>query len=234
MSLIIKEYMGNNIQFEVRDREVYANATEMCKAFGKTPKDWLRTENTKEYIKELESVRQISLTDIKQGGVDQGTWIHEKLILDLARWLNVKFRVWCDEQIATLLREGQVKLDVPKGMSLDEWNRRKTLDLDRVEELQERSTRLFGKDKGVLSTTIGELNNMSAQKVNKQLESFGIIERGQDKAWYLRREYQYKELAYINGHGKITRWTNKGTKVIDVMINTRKVIDIPETVLRLF
>lgn len=113
-NLIVKEYLGNSIQFKMVDGYVYANATSMCKAFGKQPKDWLRTEQTKEYISELERSAEMpnGFIEVVQGGkaTEQGTWIHEKLVLDLARWLNVKFRVWCDEQIATLLREGKVEV----------------------------------------------------------------------------------------------------------------------------
>lgn len=112
--LIIKDYMGSNIEFKVVEGHVYANATSMCKAFGKLPKDWLKTEQTQEYISELGRKEKSpnGLVKVVQGGKanEQGTWIHEKLILDLARWLNVKFRVWCDEQIATLLREGNVSV----------------------------------------------------------------------------------------------------------------------------
>ena len=41
---------------------------------------------------------------------DQGTWIHERLVLRLASWLDVEFELWIDEQISTLLREGEVKI----------------------------------------------------------------------------------------------------------------------------
>lgn len=112
--LIVKEYLGNGIEFKIIDGVVYANATSMCKAFGKLPKDWLKTDQTQEYISELGRKEKSpnGLVKVVQGGKanEQGTWIHEKLILDLARWLNVKFRVWCDEQIATLLREGNVSI----------------------------------------------------------------------------------------------------------------------------
>lgn len=112
-NLIVKEYLGNSIEFKMVDGCVYANATSMCKAFGKQPSDWLKIKSTQEYIEELERSENLpnGLVEVVQGGIsqNQGTWIHEKLILDLARWLNVKFRVWCDEQIATLLRKGKVE-----------------------------------------------------------------------------------------------------------------------------
>ena len=43
------------------------------------------------------------LVDVVRGGLNSGTWIHEKLILKLAQWLDVDFEIWCDEQIANIL-----------------------------------------------------------------------------------------------------------------------------------
>lgn len=113
-NIITRNYLGNNIQFKMVDGHVYANATSMCKAFGKEVKNWTRLYQTQELVDELKRSSDVShdLIVIKQGGkaTEQGTWIHEKLVLDLARWLNVKFRVWCDEQIVTLLRDGKVEI----------------------------------------------------------------------------------------------------------------------------
>lgn len=113
-NIITRNYLGNNIQFKMVDGHVYANATSMCKAFGKEVKNWTRLDQTQELVDELKRSSDVShdLIVIKQGGkaTEQGTWIHEKLVLDLARWLNVKFRVWCDEQIVTLLRDGKVEI----------------------------------------------------------------------------------------------------------------------------
>jgi len=39
-----------------------------------------------------------------------GTWIHEKLILKLAHWLDTDFELWCDEKISELLRDGSTSL----------------------------------------------------------------------------------------------------------------------------
>ena len=121
--IMVKEYLGNSIQFKMVDGHIYANATSMCKAFGKQPSDWLKIKSTQEYINELQGVgtssEGVKLVDIINDGFNNGTWIHEKLVLDLARWLNVKFRVWCDEQIATLLREGKVEIKPKKTSKVD-------------------------------------------------------------------------------------------------------------------
>ena len=122
---IVKEYLGNRIEFKMVDGHVYANANQMANGFGGSQKlkDWKRSENTKRYIEALEAKGKFStpLIDTKIGGINGGeTWIHEKLVLNFARYLNVEFELWCDEQIATLLREGKVELK-PKQLSPAEF-----------------------------------------------------------------------------------------------------------------
>ena len=41
---------------------------------------------------------------------EQGSLIHEELVLELAGWLDVKFRRWCQTQITILIRDGEVSL----------------------------------------------------------------------------------------------------------------------------
>lgn len=122
--LIVKEYLGNSIEFKMVDGVVYANANKMASGFGGSKKlaDWKRSENTKRYIEALEKHMENShmlikseKTNIEYGG---GTWIHEKLILNFARYLNVEFELWCDEQIATLLREGEVSINPKQSLLL--------------------------------------------------------------------------------------------------------------------
>lgn len=92
------------------------NATEMAKPFGKTTKDWLRTQQSKDFISSLSAVRQIcptGLVQIIQGGNDknaQGTWMHEDVALEFARWLSPAFAIWCNDRIKELLLNGQTNL----------------------------------------------------------------------------------------------------------------------------
>ncbi|ASQ71491.1 DNA-binding protein [Neisseria gonorrhoeae] len=93
----------------------FLNATSIATHFGKLPKDYLKTEQTQQYISALAeslSERTKILTDenqlviVKKGNsknFTQGTWLHPKLAIHFARWLNPKFAVWCDEQIEILL-----------------------------------------------------------------------------------------------------------------------------------
>ena len=90
----------------------FLNATQIAAHFGKLPKDYLKTEQTQQYIAALAeslSERTKILTDknqlviIKKGGAEQGTWLHPKLAIHFARWLDPRFAVWCDEQIEQIL-----------------------------------------------------------------------------------------------------------------------------------
>lgn len=51
-------YKGSKISF-ANGKNVMINATEMAKSFGKTTKDWLRTNASSEFINSLSAVRQI-------------------------------------------------------------------------------------------------------------------------------------------------------------------------------
>ncbi|HFA9674863.1 TPA: KilA-N domain-containing protein [Neisseria gonorrhoeae] len=95
----------------------YLNATAIAEQYDKRVGNYLRNERTQEYITALNerlfnpetrnrAMAENQLVIIKKGGNDkksQGTWLHPKLAVDFARWLNPKFAVWCDEQIETLL-----------------------------------------------------------------------------------------------------------------------------------
>lgn len=103
------QYNGSPITFQI-GKATMVNATEMAKPFGKVTKDWLRTKQSQEFISSLSAVRQISLTElvvIQQGGNGiQGTWFHEDVALEFARWLSPQFAIWCNDRIKELMRYG--------------------------------------------------------------------------------------------------------------------------------
>lgn len=115
-AIITKDYNGYSIAFEIIDGQLMVNATEMCAAFGKRPYDWQRSTGIARYIAALEAKRENLVGEYQlvttRTGVNAGTWIHEKLILKLAQWLDVDFEVQCDEWVAELLRTGRVELAV--------------------------------------------------------------------------------------------------------------------------
>lgn len=125
------EYQGHTIRFS---EDGWINATDIAKRFGKEPHDWLVQRDSVKYlaalakalgkggflrefsiIKELDGAKYASrakmlrlakktgLVVAKPGG-QGGTWLHPKLAVAFARWLDVDFAVWCDLHIDDVLR----------------------------------------------------------------------------------------------------------------------------------
>ena len=112
-------YDNNPITFQLGEATM-VNATEMAKPFGKRPVDWLRLPTTQEFLKQLCEVRKSDITPevgkshngfvvTVKGGNDrtaQGTWLHEDMALEFARWLSPAFAIWCNDRIKELMRYG--------------------------------------------------------------------------------------------------------------------------------
>lgn len=111
MSNKVFSYENNPITFQLGEATM-VNATEMAKPFGKVPKDWLRTAPSKEFVEQLASVRHIcpsQLVVVNKGNsttFKQGTWLHEDVALEFARWLSPAFAIWCNDRIKELMRHG--------------------------------------------------------------------------------------------------------------------------------
>lgn len=107
----VQSFNFGNISVSFRD-DGYLNATAIAAHFGKQPRDYLKTEQTQQYIAALAEnlsvktkilTKENQIVSVKRGGDEQGTWLHPKLAIHFARWLDPKFAVWCDEQIEQLL-----------------------------------------------------------------------------------------------------------------------------------
>lgn len=105
-------YEGNRVSFK-KDQYVMISATEMAKAFpGKRPTDWLKSQSTKEFIAALSGVRKIVPSDLVRviNGDGGGTWMHEDVALEFARWLSPAFAIWCNDRIKELLTIGSTQM----------------------------------------------------------------------------------------------------------------------------
>lgn len=105
---IVYDYKGSKISF-ANGKNVMVNATEMAKSFDKRPVDWMQNQSTIAFLNELSKVRKSTLTDLVQvtkGGNNSGTWMHEDVALEFARWLSPAFAIWCNDRIKELLKYG--------------------------------------------------------------------------------------------------------------------------------
>ena len=123
----IQTFSFNDTPVSFRD-DGYLNATAIATYFGKQPRDYLKSEQTQQYIAALADflstkrkilVKENQIVIVKNGGNNRGTWLHPKLAVHFARWLDPKFAVWCDEQIEALLN-GKVSDGLPAKTTADD------------------------------------------------------------------------------------------------------------------
>lgn len=107
----IFQYNGSPITFLIGS-SLMVNASQMGKSFGKSPKDFLKTEQSKRFIEALSEVKKIHSSDLVRViyGNGGGTWMHEDVALEFARWLSPVFAIWCNDRIKELLTKGSTTL----------------------------------------------------------------------------------------------------------------------------
>lgn len=106
---IVYDYKGSKISF-ANGENVMVNATEMAKPFDKRPAKWLELPSTKDFLSALTAIRKsdTALIQTNSGGINGGggTWMHEDVALEFARWLSPAFAIWCNDRIKELLKYG--------------------------------------------------------------------------------------------------------------------------------
>lgn len=116
-SIIHLDYQGTPVTF---NESGWFNATIAAAHYGKRPVDWLALDSTQEYIKTLadfSNCEKSSLLKTRAGRHNGGTWLHPKLAVPFARWLDVRFAIWCDVQIEGLLKGRHPHLDWRRARS---------------------------------------------------------------------------------------------------------------------
>ncbi len=110
----VMEFHGSQVAFEEFNGKMMVNATQMAKPFGKTPKDWLRTQQAKDLV-DVVAVRQKCLTNdlqvVRQGGTNQGTFFEKNVALFFAQWLSPEFYLACNEKLEELLTKQVLHLE---------------------------------------------------------------------------------------------------------------------------
>lgn len=117
--LITLDYQGIAL---TANREAWFNATEIAEAYNKRLAKFWEREETQEYLNELCELSNIPKTGylgkpfnlknypefIKaKRGNNGGTWLHPDLMVYFARWINIRFGIWADQQIKNLLLDGK-------------------------------------------------------------------------------------------------------------------------------
>lgn len=96
MSNIVKTFDGTEVTF---NEEGWLNATKLAEKYGKQINNFKLSTETVAYCEALsKSLDSNDLISTRRGN-SGGTWLHPKLAVFFARWLNADFAVWCDMQI---------------------------------------------------------------------------------------------------------------------------------------
>ena len=100
--VVVRDYNGMSFKFR---QDGYFNMTHAAKHFGKEVKHFNRLPSTIEYIESLSKGVNISPLELVQSHAGRygGTWAHPKLAVFFARWLDVKFAVFCGMVIDDLI-----------------------------------------------------------------------------------------------------------------------------------
>lgn len=102
-------YGGTSVEFDIDHRNIMINATEMAKIFNKRIDVFLKAEGTKAFIEALKfppfggNSESLKYEEIIQTKGKSGTWMHRKLALKFAGWLDPAFEVWVYGVIERLL-----------------------------------------------------------------------------------------------------------------------------------
>lgn len=123
----IFNYHNNAVTFRTVDGALMVNATQMAKPFGKLVYDWIRLPSTRAFVSALLETHAVpfarksrkhkphtynllqnsGLSIAKRGGLDNGggTYFHEDIAIEFARWLSPAFAIWCNDRIKELFRQ---------------------------------------------------------------------------------------------------------------------------------
>lgn len=154
------------------------------------------------------------LIQVLQGGNIQGTWMHEDVAMEFARWLSPSFAIWCNDRIKELLRHGitatDAKLedmlanpDLVIGLATQLKNERAAKELlqqqvfFQAQSLEQSAPKVKYHDSVLCSVSLIATNviakelGMSAITLNKLLNQMQVIYR-QGDTWVLYSRFQNK------------------------------------------
>ena len=240
-------YKGNNITLKKENGKVYANATEMAKSFNKRTSDWLNTKQSNELITSLSAVTGIPATGlvvVNQGGINQGTWMHEDVALLFAQWLSPDFYILCNSKIKELLKQGYTTLDNINRKELarmileQEEEKERLTEQNRLQErqLKEAAPKIEYFEKALSSTgtftatQIAKEFGWGAETLNRKLKELGVQYK-QNGQWIFYAKYDGKGYTKsvtrtftrtdgTTGSQMQTVFTEKGRKFIHELLNS--------------
>ena len=228
-NVVVFDYQGSNIPFELTGNDVMINATEMAKPFGpnKRPYQWLRSKDAREYINALLTARNLRSEDLVityEGGsnyveVRGGTWMHRLVAIRYAQWLNPYFAVWVDMKIDEIINQGYAFRDA-EIQKLTEENNKLQGQLQIQEPKVNYYNNILQQNRNLYTTRdlCQELGlRISNKKFLREMINRGIGYRDSKNKFYLRSPWcnmgyraTVTEKCNDGNYRSVTRWTESG------------------------
>jgi hypothetical protein len=154
--IVHADFQGHDIVFT---GDGWFDATAAAAKFGKRPIDWLKLPETERYVDalcELHEVKKSHFVRTVRGGnvAAQGTWLHPKLAVPFARWLDVRFAVWCDGQIEKLLHRFQDRLRARHSAAASFKSMNNVLELVRKDDGKETASHHYANEARLINRVI--------------------------------------------------------------------------------
>ena len=115
-----QNFKGADVWFgpSINDNDVMIFVTGVLKLYSnKVITDFLSNKSTQKLLEQVSSELGIPISQLiitvkgnYSDGRPQGTWMHKKIALAFAMWLDPKFYSWCIDKLIELLTEGSVSM----------------------------------------------------------------------------------------------------------------------------
>ena len=121
-------YDSKPVDFNITNKNVMVNATQMAKLFGKEVKHFNENDSTEKFINACLNSRNSDFLGVKnrEDLIDSkqksGTWMHRILAIKFAAWLNPDFEVWVYVTIDKLMNGyvNEIKEAIHEKLTLEQ------------------------------------------------------------------------------------------------------------------
>ncbi|MEQ3162125.1 phage antirepressor KilAC domain-containing protein [Parabacteroides goldsteinii] len=162
MNTVIYDYKGSQISFS-NEKNVMVNLTEVAKAFPeKNLTQIINSQEIKDYCDALTKLQNYSLADlleVRRGGINPGTWAHQKVALRVAQKLSPDFAIWVDTRLEELLTSGVTTISNDDEAILHAM----TVLQQRVEENKQRLSKITAEKEQLRLTSVAQEEQLKTQ-----------------------------------------------------------------------
>lgn len=184
---VVFKFKGSHITFCVVNNVILVSATEMTRAFGKTPKDYLQLVSTRKFRQSLIDKGEYSDLESQYMTFKKWTWFDERLAEHLANYLSPDKELWewIAEKIDELKERGYNDLEIVNSTTNSNTSRKNPTipnpNKDTLELAYNQIVKEIVPSGFTLPDTYSGVLKLASQLMEKVEEQNGIIAENQHK-----------------------------------------------------